>query len=222
MPPRFILFPLQPSTVLWLYVKHAVILLAMRIDSIRYLILTAGALLAASCGGGEDTPTVTPSPTATAEAAAPATVAPTPPGERIPYQGKDHIQSGGSHPAYSSMPATSGWHYGRPSAPADWGVHEEVLTDEVLVHNLEHGGIGVHYSCPESCDDLVARLHETVTRARDNGKKVLMSPYPGMDTRIALTAWTFMDRFDEFDEQRVTQFISAHESSLNAPEPFVR
>ena len=90
------------------------------------------------------------------------------------------------------------------------------------MHNLEHGGIGVHYSCPEGCDGLIARLREIVTRARSEGKKVLMSPYPGMDTRITLTAWTFMDRFDDFDEQRVTQFISAHESSLNAPEPFVR
>ena len=180
-------------------------------------------MLAASCGGGgEDTPTETPSPTATVEAAVTVTVVPTGPGQRIPEQGKAHIQAGDGHPAYNSVPATSGWHYGRPSAPADWGVHEEMLKDEVLVHNLEHGGIGVHYSCPAGCDDLVARLREVVSRTLSEGKKVLMSPYPGMDTRIALTAWTFMDRFDEFDEQRITQFISAHESSLNAPEPLVR
>jgi hypothetical protein len=43
-----------------------------------------------------------------------------------------------------------------------------------------------------------------------------------MDTRIALTAWTFLDGFDDFDEARIMAFISAHESSPNAPEPFVR
>ncbi len=148
--------------------------------------------------------------------------APTGPGERIPDQGRDHVEPGEGHPAYNSVPGASGWHYGHPLAPADWGVYEEVLPDEVLMHNLEHGGIGVHYNCPEACQELVARLREIVTRARSEGKKVLMSPYRGMDTRIALTAWTFMDRFDEFDDQRIARFINAHESSLNAPEPFVR
>jgi len=48
-----------------------------------------------------------------------------------------------------------------------------------------------------------------------------MSPYSGMDTAIALTAWTFLDQFDVFDEERVSAFISSHESSPNAPEATV-
>ena len=98
-------------------------------------------------------------------------VAPTGPGERFPDQGRDHVRSGGGSTAYNSVPATSGWHYGHPFAPADWGVDEEVLADEVLVHNLEHGGIGVHYNCPDGCDELVTRLREMVTRARSEGKR---------------------------------------------------
>ena len=39
-----------------------------------------------------------------------------------------------------------------------------------------------------------------------------------MDTRIALTAWTFIDQFGEFDEDRIRDFVSSHESSPNAPE----
>jgi thiol-disulfide isomerase/thioredoxin len=149
-------------------------------------------------------------------------VAPGGPGRRIPYQDRDHIELGQAHPEYSSSPATSGWHYGHPNGPADWGVYQDPIPDEVLVHNLEHGGIGVHYDCPERCNELVARLRDLVTRARNEGEKVIMSPYPGLDTRITLTAWTFLDGFDEFDEARIMAFISAHESSLNAPEPFVR
>ena len=49
-----------------------------------------------------------------------------------------------------------------------------------------------------------------------------MSPYPGMETTIALTAWTYVDRLDGFDEERIVAFIEAHESSPTAPEPFVR
>ncbi len=42
-----------------------------------------------------------------------------------------------------------------------------------------------------------------------------------MDKRIALTAWTFIDGFDEFDEGRVVAFFEAHMSSPVAPEPNV-
>lgn len=144
--------------------------------------------------------------------------APTGPGERIASQGGDHIGPDQNHPPYNSVPATSGWHYEEPLSPARWGVHTEALEDEVLVHNLEHGGIGVHYDCPDGCDDLVDRLVEIVRRS----DKVILSPYPSMDTKIALTAWTFLDTFDEFDLQRIEDFIVAHSSSPNAPEPDVR
>ena len=140
------------------------------------------------------------------------------PGVRTEDRGGAHIAPGDSFPPYATVPATSGPHYDRPLAPAPWGVHDEVLLDEVLVHNLEHGGIGVHHNCPAGCEDLVARLAEIVTAAVDRGEKVIMSPYPGMSATIALTAWTFIDLFLEFDEERVLDFIGAHESSPIAPE----
>ena len=133
-------------------------------------------------------------------------------------RGTAHIQRDEPHPPYSSVPATSGWHYFDAGAPAGWGVHQEALPDEVLVHNLEHAGVGVHYDCPDGCDELIAQLADIAGRYR----KVIMSPYPGMDTRIALTAWTYQDKFDEFDEDRVVAFIVGHMGSNNAPEPFGR
>ena len=149
-------------------------------------------------------------------------VAPNGPGRRVPDQGREHVELGQRHPDHNSLPATSGWHFGQPYGPADWGIYEEALPDEVLLHNLEHGGVGVQYDCPAGCDELVAKLRGFVARVVNEGAKVIMSPYPGLDARIALTAWTFLEEFDDFDEARITAFISAHESSLNAPEPFVR
>jgi hypothetical protein len=140
------------------------------------------------------------------------------PGRRIPVQGADHTSQSQTHPDYNSVPATSGWHYGGASAPAPWGVHGDALPDEILVHNLEHGGVGIHYNCPEGCDELVSQLKEIADRMG----KVILSPYPGMETKIALTAWTFLDTFDEFDKDRVEDFARAHESSPNAPEYLVR
>ena len=149
--------------------------------------------------------------------------APDGPGVRIEDQGRTHLfERGEEHPPYNSVPATSGSHHAQPSAPVRWGVHDEFVADEYRVHNLEHGGVGVHYNCPEGCPELVAQLQEIVDRAVDGGLKVLMSPYPDMDSKIALTAWTFIEELDEFDEDRVKDFIDAHESSPNAPEPDAR
>ena len=136
------------------------------------------------------------------------------PGVHYPDQGNAHIGLGDDHPPYISTPATSGWHYPVPLAPAPWASYTQPLPDEVLVHNLEHGGIGAHYNCPEGCADLVDRIAAAV---RGRGK-IIMAPYPGMESRIALTAWNYLDTFEEFDEERIVAFIEAHESSPNAPE----
>ena len=125
-----------------------------------------------------------------------------------------HLQIGEPHPAYTSKPATSGWHYG---PLVDWGIHDEPVADEYLAHKLEHAGVGIHYNCPDGCEELIANLAEIVSRAP---RKVIMSPYAGMDTRIALTAWTNIDQFNEFDEDRIIAFINAHLDSSDAPEPF--
>jgi hypothetical protein len=137
---------------------------------------------------------------------------------KVEYQGVDHVIPGEEHDRYNSAPATSGWHFGAPVAPARWGIHTIPLPDEVLVHNLEHGYVNVHYNCPDGCDALVTQLSEVVDFATDVGAKVLMSPYPDMATRIALTAWMVIDKFDDFDDVRIIAFIMAHESSPLAPE----
>lgn len=149
------------------------------------------------------------------------------PGERFADQGRDHISPGDGHPEYNTQPATSGWHYstshgvalgsgGALPAPAPWGIYDEEIQDEILVHNLEHGGIGIHYNCPEGCSELVKQLVDSSRL----GRKVILSPYSGMESRIALTAWNYLDTFEEYDEPRIREFIAAHESSANAPEWF--
>tara|TARA_Y100001001_G_scaffold150995_1_gene162140 strand:+ start:843 stop:1496 length:654 start_codon:yes stop_codon:yes gene_type:complete len=146
------------------------------------------------------------------------------PGKQIESDGQDHIDEGSEHPSYRTVPAASGWHYRQPLAPVSWGIHTEYIPEEKRIHNLEHGGISIVYSCAEpisdECKQLVESLTSIVDRAREANLKVVMSPYPGMATKIALTAWTFIDAFDEFDEDRIKDFINAHESSPNAPERY--
>lgn len=144
--------------------------------------------------------------------------APDGPGLRIAELAPVHVVPGEEHEPYTSVPATSGSHFDAPLAPVRWGIYETFLADEVLLHNLEHGYVNVHYSCPDDCEELIQQLTDIVNTATERGGKVLMSPYSDMDTRIALTAWTFIDRFDVFDEARINDFIGSHESSQNAPE----
>ncbi len=140
------------------------------------------------------------------------------PGIRVEDQGREHVIPDQDHASYNSVPPTSGWHYDYPLAPVRWGVYDKPLEPEVLLHNLEHGYVNVHYDCPDGCEELVTQLSEVVQEGVDRGGKLLMSPYPGMDSRVALTAWTFIDRFDQFDEERIRAFVNSHESSPNAPE----
>jgi hypothetical protein len=127
------------------------------------------------------------------------------PGERVPDMGNLHIQDGEASPlAYNSTPPASGPHYGGLSA---WGVHSEPIPDELVVHNLEDGGVAIWYDCPHGCDELVDQLESVVGNYREG---VLLAPYPGMDSQIALTAWTRIDKFDAFDEQRITRFVNAY------------
>jgi hypothetical protein len=74
------------------------------------------------------------------------------------------------------------------------------------VHNLEDGGIIVHYQ-PGAPEEVVARLKKVVGRYEE---RVILAPYPGLETMIALTAWTRLDRMDEVDEERISSFISAY------------
>ena len=144
------------------------------------------------------------------------------PGERIADAGRAHITPGQDHEDYTSVPATSGPHFSPALAPTRWGIHDTELQPEVYNHNLEHGGVAVFYNCPEGCDELQSSLTELVNTAVNRGAKMLLAPHSGFDGRIALAAWTFLDVFDEFDEDRIRDFFDNHESSPNAPEPNAR
>lgn len=121
----------------------------------------------------------------------------------VPIMPKYHLSRGESPPPYNTEPPTSG-----PHTPylASWGIHREPIPKEVQVHNLEDGGVLVQYRCPEGCPDLVEKLEAIVKRF----DKAVLAPYPGMEKKIALTAWGVIDKFDDFDEKRIIGFIKAH------------
>jgi hypothetical protein len=127
------------------------------------------------------------------------------PGVALPDQGNRHVQTlAEAIPPYNSDPPTSG-----PHLPyiAPWGIHTEPIPRQLQVHNLEDGGVMVQYNCPDACPDLVAKLNAIVSGYE---RQVILAPYPGMKTRLALTAWTRLDAFNDFDERRIRAFIAAY------------
>jgi hypothetical protein len=135
------------------------------------------------------------------------------PGHWVRSLGNEHLQAADQkHVPYNSDPPTSG-----PALNyiAAWGVHTEPIAKELQVHNLEYGGVLVQYNCPQGCPDVVARLRAIVLRY---DQFVILAPYPGMDTKIALTSWTRIDKLDEVDEKRIVRFIQAYRGINHHPQ----
>jgi hypothetical protein len=131
------------------------------------------------------------------------------PGQEFPSQGNQHIpEVGADHPEYNSDPPTSGWHVGRL---ARWGSYDYQLPDELLIHNMEDGGVILWYplASPEQNRAHIKRLQEAA-RGYD---RVVILPREDLSGEYALTAWTRLDRFpvDDYDAERVRRFLEAYE-----------
>lgn len=125
------------------------------------------------------------------------------PGEAIADLGRNHILVGSEHEPYNSNPPTSGSHY---EEWAKWGVFEEKLLDEQLIHNLEHGGIWISY---QNKDDK-ALFEQLKDIADDYTVKVILTYRPENDAPIALAAWARLLKLQSFDEKQIKGFIRAY------------
>ena len=119
--------------------------------------------------------------------------------------GNSHLSSEPANYIWNSRPPTSGPH---SDNIAPWGIHEQTIPEWNQVHNLEDGGVILHYNCPEGCPDLVEDLEDIVGAVgRD---RLLLHPYTNMDSRIAVTAWTRLLELDEFDRDEIVGFIETY------------
>jgi hypothetical protein len=127
------------------------------------------------------------------------------PGESVASQGNRHLKTvDEQHEPYNTTPPTSGPHLG---GRASWGVHTEQIQDELQVHNLEDGGVIVHYD-PAKVDEMTIQFLRTIVNNYKD--KVILEPYSGLETLIILTAWTRIDKLPDLDEQRMKDFINAY------------
>lgn len=94
------------------------------------------------------------------------------------------------------------------------GVYTEPITAENAVHSLEHGAAWIAYS-PDLPADQVAAL---TGKAEGNGY-TLVSPYPGLESPIVLSAWGLQLPVEDAGDARVDTFLSKYRQGEQTPEP---
>ena len=124
------------------------------------------------------------------------------PGQPVAGQGQVHISPGQPHSPYNSNPPTSGWHFPQPAA---WGYYNSELPDELVVHNLEHGGIWISF---KNADDTEV-INKLVALSQLYRSKVIITLRPKNDSRIAVAAWQRILKLDGYDEAQIVAFIEA-------------
>lgn len=121
----------------------------------------------------------------------------------VEYAAGQHVDAT-QRVAYDQSPPFGGPH------DAVWAtctgiVYDRALRDENAVHSLEHGAVWVTYDP----DALSADQVTTLTGKVQNQPFMLMSPYPGQDTPVALQSWGRQLKLDDPADQRVDHFIAA-------------
>lgn len=93
-------------------------------------------------------------------------------------------------------------------------VYTEPVPNENAVHSLEHGAIWVTYNP----DDIAGGDLDTL-KATLPSSYVILSPYPDMDTPIAISGWNHQLKVDSADDARLGEFFEEYWRSQNVPEP---
>lgn len=125
------------------------------------------------------------------------------PGNHHSEQTREHISETSFYSNYNSVPGTSGPHW---AIPAEWGLYSEPLPEERIVHNLEHGGIGIHY--PESSDaSTIENLENIAKDVPGYPSCILISPHVGVSEGVLLTAWGVTLETEDRNVDEIVDFI---------------
>ncbi|OLV17381.1 DUF3105 domain-containing protein [Deinococcus marmoris] len=93
------------------------------------------------------------------------------------------------------------------------GVYAQPLYNEYAVHSMEHGAVWITYR-PDLDAAGVAQLKTLV----DGRPYTLLSPYDGMDTPVAASAWGAQLKVDKPDDARLKTFLDRYEQGPTTPE----
>jgi hypothetical protein len=131
-------------------------------------------------------------------------------------EGREHVADG-TQVQYKNKIPTSGPHY---VSPAPWRAYDEQLPNEVIVHNMEHGGIIVSYRPdidPATVQKLKELLYPPYTVKEFTPTKVVLMPRAEQEKPILLASWNRLMELDEFDQQTIIDYYKTNIGK--SPEP---
>lgn len=132
----------------------------------------------------------------------------------------DHFSTSAGRPphvqgtvSYTMTPPVSGQH-SQGTVPC--GVYGQTIPNETMVHNLEHGAVGLLYK-PDLDLETIGQIEE-LTRSYES--HTFSMPYPGLEQPVTLVAWAHMMKLAEWDETAAKNFIDVFRRQGDAPEAF--
>jgi hypothetical protein len=94
---------------------------------------------------------------------------------------------------WNSNPPTSGPHYGQWAV---WNFYDSPVPLTMSTHNLEHGGIVIHYG-PKLPASEVQKLRELYN---DDPNAMLVAPLPSAGNKVIASAWYYDEAKGEDDD----------------------
>ena len=110
-----------------------------------------------------------------------------------------------------STPPSGGNHN---PVPESCQVYTAAIANEHAVHSLEHGAVWVTYNPTKASKDDIAKLKALV----DGNPYRMLSPYPGLKSRISLQAWGEQLFVNNVTDSRVKRFLDLFTNGPQARE----
>lgn len=126
---------------------------------------------------------------------------------------------------WNTFPPSNGPHYG---STIIYGSYDEPLQEQLLVHNLEHGGVAIQWGSKISADE-VAKIRSWY---QDDPDGLVLAPLPALGDKISLVAWQDttpgvgdkglgrVAKCTKFDKGAFDSFLEAY--GFQGPEAFPR
>lgn len=112
---------------------------------------------------------------------------------------------------YPQSPPAGGEH---SSTWLNCGVYGAAVPNENATHALEHGAVWVTYNADSVSTEDVAALRSVLPSTF-----AILSPYEGLDTPVAVSAWNAQLKLDSADTDKIAAFFEEYWQGDQAPEP---
>ena len=124
---------------------------------------------------------------------------------------RNHLTSQIPYKDAANTPPDGGNHN---PVPASCQVYSAPIANEHAVHSLEHGAVWVTYNPDKASKADIATLTSLVT----GDSYRMLSPYPGLKSKVSLQAWGEQLFVDNVKDSRIKRFLDVFTSGPQAPE----